>query len=219
MRLRQLTVAGMLVLFAGFARADETWRFAALPEVSGHQAKIVGAPKRAKTEVGDTVVFDGKADGVFVATNPLAGARAFTIEVLFAPASGGYEAQRFVHVQDAAGKRGLLELRTDGRVWWLDTFLRAAESNAAPNLVLIDPTRVHPLDRWYWVALRYDGKRMSSFVNGTKELEGAIEFPPFGDGSVSVAVRQNLVSWFKGAIAEVRFHCDAVAEEKLQRVK
>jgi hypothetical protein len=60
---------------------------------------------------------------------------------------------------------------------------------------------------------------MTSFVNGQQELQGDVEFPGFGDGKVSVGVRQNKVYWFKGAIREVRYHDEALAPEKLQRVK
>lgn len=200
------------------ASAEEVWRFDRLPEVAGHRAKVVGEPKPAKSPDGPAASFDGKADGVFVPSVPIAGAKAFTIEVLFYPQLGGEEAQRFVHVQDKAGKRGLLEVRANDRGWWLDTFLRTGEKWGDKGLVLIDPARVHAAGKWYWVALRYDGQHMASFVNGAKELEGEIAFPPFTDGSVSVGVRQNLISWFKGAIAEVRFHREAVPEEKLQRL-
>ena len=51
-----------------------------------------------------------------------------------------------------------------------------------------------------------------------KELERAAKFERFGPGQTSLGVRQNRVYWFKGAIREVRFHDEAVAVEKLQRV-
>jgi hypothetical protein len=54
-------------------------------------------------------------------------------------------------------------------------------------------------------------------VNGVKEKEGKIVFGPMSDGRTSVGVRLNQVFWFKGSIAEVRFHPEAVAASRLQR--
>ena len=89
--------------------------------------------------------------------------------------------------------------------------------SVADGLPLIDPKKIHPAGRWYWAALRFDGKHMSSFVNGEKELEGDVAFEPMSAGQTSVGVRLNRVFWFKGAISEVRFHPAAIAPEKLQR--
>src|SRR5262249_1100456 len=113
--------------------------------------------------------------------------------------------------------RTMVETRLDGKgSWWLDTFLLWKGTGKA----LIDPQKVHPTDKWYWVALRYDGKMMTSFVNGEKELEGEIAFGPApAAGKVSLGVGQNKVFWFKGAIREVRFHGEALAPAALQRVR
>jgi hypothetical protein len=58
---------------------------------------------------------------------------------------------------------------------------------------------------------------MAHFVDGVKEREAAATFPPFGAGRISLGVRQNRVSWFKGGIREVRFHTIALSPDKLQR--
>ena len=85
---------------------------------------------------------------------------------------------------------------------------------------LIDPKRVHPTNAWYWAAVRYDGKTMTSFLNGAQELEAKdVKFGPLGAGTISLGVRQNKVFWFKGAIREVRFTPAALTPEKLQQVK
>lgn len=208
-----------MVLGTTVLRADEVWTFGDLKRVGGHETKVVGAPKVSAVDGGQVVRFDGAHDGLFVSSIPLAGAKAFTIEVLFAPAEGGPPAQRFFHLQDANGRRALMEIRTDGKGgWWLDTFLRGG-APTDKGLTLIDPKRVHPTDRWFWVALRYDGSHMADFVDGTKELEGRIVYPPLGDGTISIGVRQNQVYWFDGRIREVRFHSRALTDEELQRVK
>jgi hypothetical protein len=84
------------------------------------------------------------------------------------------------------------------------------------NRAMIDKTKLHPADRWCWVALRYDGKQMASFVNGVPELTGPVTFAPMAEGKLSLGVRQNRVFWFKGAVKEVRFTPEALAPEKLQ---
>jgi len=188
------------------------WRLDNMNKVGGNIAEVIGAPK----SVDGAVAFDGVKDGLLVAENPLAGWREFTVEVLFRPGDDAPAEQRFLHVQDTATSRALIETRVDGMgSWWLDTYLMNVGKEGRP---LIDPKKKHPIGKWHWVALRYDGKTMSHFVNGEKEREGTVEFGPMLAGKVSLGVRQNRVHWFKGAIREVRFTPLALAEEKLQRV-
>ena len=207
-----------LAIFNGVLRAQDgaaalVWRVDDVRSIGGHAVEAVGAPHVAE----GALVFDGVKDGVFLPVNPLAGLREFTVEVLFWPAEGGPAEQRFWHAQDAAGSRALLETRLDGKGgWWLDTFLFQSGKEGRP---LIDPRRVHPTNAWHWVALRFDGKTMAHFVDGVKELEGAVEFAPMGEGKISLGVRQNKVYWFKGAIREVRVTPAALPAEKLQRGK
>ena len=209
-----LLVWAAVGLEEGEPPAPTVWRLDAVARVGGGETEVIGAPR----VVDGAVVFDGQQDGIFVPAIPIAGAPQFTIEVLFNPAEGGGEAQRFLHLEDGKTWRALIEIRVNGRGgWWLDTFMRTSETDR--GLALIDPQRVHPTDRWYWVALRYDGRTMAHFVNGVQELEGVAAFVPFGNGKVSLGVRQNKVYWFKGAMREVRFTRAALAVDALQRVK
>lgn len=193
------------------------WRLETPAKVAEHATRVVGEPKAERSTAGAAISFGGVRDGIFVPENPLAGATAYTIEVRFRPAAGGAEAQRFFHLQDERGYRALLETRLDGKGgWWLDTFIQTSETRGS-GVTLIDPAKVHPVDQWYWVALRYDGRVMAHFVEGKKEIEAAGKFVPFSAGSISLGVRQTLVYWFKGEIAEVRFHREAIAEGKMQR--
>jgi hypothetical protein len=89
--------------------------------------------------------------------------------------------------------------------------------SGASRLALLDRTRTHAAGQWHWVALRYDGRRMTSWVDGRQELQGALEFAPMKSGQTSLGVRLNRVYWFKGAIREVRFHPTALAGEALQK--
>jgi hypothetical protein len=205
------------VLLLASARAEEIWRFNAAG-VADRPSTIIGRPQRVDLKDGTALSFDGEHDCVVVPSLPTAGSTSFTIEVLFCPAEGGAEAQRFLHMQDDAGRRALLEIRTNGKGgWWLDAFLRTDPSPDDRGLTLIDPQRVHPTGQWYWVAMRYDGHHLADFVNGEKELERAGQFSALGEGKVSIGSRQNLVYWFKGAIREIRFHREALPADKLQR--
>lgn len=209
-----LGVVVALLLVSGARAAEATvWRLDDAKRVGGNGTEVIGAPR----VVEGAVAFDGVKDGLFVAANPLAGWRAFTVEVLFRPAEGGPTEQRFFHAQDTGAARVMIETRLDGAgAWWLDTFLLKPGNTGRP---LIDASRKHPTGRWHWVALRYDGKTMAHFVNGVKELEGDVVFGPMLEGKISLGVRQNRVHWFKGEIREVRFSPEALPEEKLLRVK
>jgi hypothetical protein len=209
----------LLGLFlAGALRAGEIWRLDNLQRIGGHAVTIEGAPRVVEIGGAKAIGFDGARDGLFVPSIPFAGAKQFTIEVMFSPAEGGLAEQRFLHVQDTNESRALIEVRLNGKGgWWLDTYQWSGGTPTDRGLTLIDPRRVHPTGKWYWAALRYDGRMMAHFVNGEKEIERAGSFRPFGSGQVSLGVRQNKVFWFKGAIREVRFHSVALAEDKLQR--
>ncbi len=204
-------------LFATALSAAETvWRVDNTQMIGGHAVVVVGEPRTTEMAGRKALVFDGVKDGVFVPSIPFANASRFTIEVLFQPFEGGPAEQRFFHAQDSSERRALLETRLDGKGgWWLDTFIVTGAPGS--GVALIDPTRVHPTGRWYWVALRYDGKTMAHFVDGQKESErAAVTFSPFASGQISLGVRQNRIHWFKGVIGEVRFHDVAVPDAGLQ---
>jgi Concanavalin A-like lectin/glucanases superfamily len=225
-----LCAAGMICAFcageyrAGAAESEATalrpapvvWQFDRTAAIAGCPTEVLGAPRVVESAGERFVQFDGVRDGLIVPINPLAGLPRFTIEVLVRPEAGGGVEQRFLHVQDEFGNRVLLEIRlTPEGQWALDTFMLSGAS----RLTLLDRTRVHPAGRWHWVALRFDGHRMTSWVDGRQELEGAVEFAPMKSGQTSLGVRLNRVSWFKGAIREVRFHPGALAGDALQRAK
>ncbi len=124
--------------------------------------------------------------------------------------------QRYFHVEDTAGRRGLLELRMVGAAaWCLDTFLK----NGDAKLTLIDRAKTHPAGRWTWVALRYDGVTASAWVDGVPQGEGTVAFPAMRDGRTSLGVRMDRRSWYRGAIREVRVSREALPAERLQRAR
>lgn len=190
------------------------WRLDDLAAVGGHPAKKIGAPRLVRDAAGAAIFFDGAHDGLVVPANPLRHLRAFTIELLIRPDADGPAEQRFFHVQDTDANRALLELRlTPAGRWALDTFLRCGDS----SLPLLDLTKLHSSAEWHWVALRYDGHRMTSFVDGVRELEGDVTFLSTAAGETSVGVRLNLVHWFKGGIREIRVSPTALPPDQLAR--
>ena len=194
--------------------ASTVWTLRAAARVGGHATQVVGRPEVSGRGVDAALVFDGTGDGVFVPAVPIAGWQSFTIQVRFKPDGSGSAEQRFLHLEDEMQHRVLLETRVHDGQWSLDTFLF---QDAARKLTLLDRAKQHPTDRWYWVALVYDGTQMSHYVDGELELAGEVPFAPMTTGRTSIGVRQNLVSWFKGAIAEVRFTPAALPAQRLAR--
>jgi len=195
--------------------ATTVWTLRNLGKVAGLPTEVIGAPGVTSSGADAGFVFDGRADGVFVPNNPLEGWSAFTIEVRFKPDGTGSEEQRFLHIEDGRKQRVLLETRvTPDKQWALDTFLF---QDAGHRLTLLDRKLLHPTDRWYWVALVYDGRRMSHYIDGVLELEGEVAFAPMTAGRTSIGVRQNRVSWFKGTIAESRFTPAALPPSRLRK--
>ncbi|MEO5998946.1 MAG: LamG-like jellyroll fold domain-containing protein [Chitinophagaceae bacterium] len=99
--------------------------------------------------------------------------------------------------------------------WYLDTFLKNGKTNE--GLTLIDSTKLHEGDNWYWAAMVYDGKKMTTYVNASLELEGDVNFVPMTTGEISLGVRLNKVNWFKGQIKEIRFNPVALEQAALQQ--
>jgi hypothetical protein len=191
---------------------ETVWGADYFPAPGGATAEILGNPRILRDVGGAYAVFGGRSDGYVIPANPLAGWPQFTVEVLFDPDPEGPPAQRFLHIEDSSGNRLTMETRvTPAGQWALDTFLLAGKSSRA----LLDQKRLHPAGRWHWAALRYDGRKMESFVDGQKELEGPVEFAPMKPGRTSVGVRLNRVFWYKGAIREIIFHPVAVADRSL----
>lgn len=190
--------------------APIVWKLESTATIGGHKPEILGTPK----SVDAALQFDGLSDGLIVPVNPLAGWATFTIEVLFMPAADDPAAQRFLYIIDERDSRVSLETRNaDGKSWCLDTYLLGDKDRCT----LRDTTKLHPTGQWTWVALVYDGKTMTHYVNGVKELEREVVFPPMTSGRTSLGVRLDRAYWFKGLIKDVRFCPGVVASEKLQR--
>jgi hypothetical protein len=181
------------------------WKLDNLKKIGGNKVTVIGDPQVVKGPKGKAVQFDGARDGLLLETNPVAGARAFTVEAVIRPDAGGLEEQRWMHIQGpSADSRVMLETRLHGGEWFLDTFVKNGP-RPEDGRTLYDENFKHPVGAWYHVALVYDGATVRNYVDGREELSGPLAVAPLAEGLTSVGVRQNRVYWFKGAISRLRF--------------
>jgi Concanavalin A-like lectin/glucanases superfamily/FG-GAP-like repeat/FG-GAP repeat len=200
---------------------SETWRFDRLDSIGGHATKILGHPQVIDTNLGKALWFDGAQDAVQLDVHPLAGAKAFTLEMIFRPDSGGGVEQRFFHLQEvdpATGSntatRMLFELRViDGR-WAFD----GVAFSGSQSKTLLDRGKVHSLDHWHAGALVYDGRELSNYVDGVRQGAAEVHLEPQGNGRTSIGTRIDLRSYFKGAVYEARMTRRALAPSEFLTV-
>ena len=213
-----LLVLGLSNGLGKLSAADQSpvtvWRLEQTAQVGGHAATVLGEPRVVKEPDGQALYFNGASDGLLIPVNPLEGLEQFTVEALIKPETGGPAEQRFLHVQDGPGNRALMEIRLTDAGWAFDTFLHSEKIQS--KCTLLDRTKLHPADRWTWVALVFAHGHMTHYIDGVKELEGEVAFTPMVAGQISLGVRQNKVYWFKGGIREVRFHTGALGAAELQ---
>jgi len=185
------------------------WILASMTDKKSKGLSLRGKPEIVKCKYGKAVAFNGSTDAIFLEKMPLTGLHQFTIEIIIQPQSGGNFEQRFLHCGEIQGDRVLLELRSTQTDWYFDAFIAVGEQKCT----LIEPKLLHPLDQWYHLAYVIDNGKLETYVNGKKELEGHIVLTPLKGGKTSVGVRQNEVSWFRGAIYNIRFTMDALTPE------
>ncbi len=186
-------------LVAANAKTTE-WIVSDLLRAGGSGISILGKPEIVACKYGNAVQFNGSTDGIFLDMMPLTGLTEFTIEILLCPAKGGNFEQRYFHGGEVRGSRVMMELRSNDSDWYLDAFFKSGDEQKT----LIEPTLTHPLDQWAHVAFVVEQDYQQTFVNGKKELESRIKFRTFAGGKTSLGVRQNQLSWFKGAIYSIR---------------
>jgi hypothetical protein len=227
--LRMLELRVLLFVFVWLAlagggslarlRGEEpvVWRFERLDEVGGKKVALIGKPRIVEALSGKAIEFDGVADGLLVDMNPLAGIRQFTAEIIFRPDANGPKEQRFFHAQeDESTNRLLFETRlTDDNRWFLDTFIQSTDGGHT----LFAEKSLHETGRWHHAAVVVDGREMRHYVNGQQEMATPIRYEPLRAGSTSIGVRQNRVSWFKGAVSQFRVTRRALEPREFLRVE
>jgi hypothetical protein len=199
----------------------ETWFFNQTAAIGGHPTEVIGHPHVIDSPYGKAVEFNGVDDGIFIPVHALAGASAYTWEVIFRPDAGGQEEQRFFHLQEqdpATGKdtmnRMLFEIRIRDGQWCLDSFASSGENNRT----LLNCTALHALGNWYRVTAVYDGKELRNYVDGELQGAGPLELKPQFAGHTSVGVRINKVFYFKGAILMARMTPRALTRDEFLKM-
>jgi len=217
----------LLFLLTLPAHAQQTtWRFDSLTSIANNPTTLVGAPTVVQTELGNAVHFSSPTgvtgDAIFLDTNPLAGASAYTFEVIFRPSSAGLPEQRFFHMQESASQsRRMFELRIHEGKWCLDTvaFSYPTGEKARSGVMLnCDAGHLFPLDRWYAIAAVYDGKVLRAYVNGALQGEIAVDLLPLGPGRTSIGTRIDRRNFFTGDIFLARFTNSALPVAELLKV-
>jgi hypothetical protein len=179
------------------------WKIDNFKKIGGHEVRVAGDPRVVDATAGKSVEFDGKDDALFLDVHPLAGAKQFTVEVIFRPDAEGPAEQRFFHMQENDSENRILfetRLTPDGQ-WFLDTFIKDGER----DYTLFAEKFKHPVGRWYHAAIVVDGAEMRHYVDGKQEMATKAAFQPQRAGKTSLGVRINNVFWFKGAIRTARF--------------
>lgn len=214
-------MAGALALVGADQPAGEIWRFDRLDSIGGHATTVLGHPQMTETPIGPAVAFDGVQDALFLDVHPLAGAKTFTMEMIFRPDAGGGEEQRFFHLQEADPKTGrntasrlMFELRVIEGKWCLD----GVAFSGTESKVLIDRTKLHSLGAWHTLALVYDGHELRDYVDGVQEGAGQVELAPQGPGHASIGTRIDRRSFFKGTVFEARMTPRALAPSEFLTV-
>lgn len=198
-----------------FASDSIIWNVDNLDTIGGFPVTVIGNPKIIESELGKAVEFDGIDDGMFINSNPVAGADSFTVEIVFMPYPGGGAEQRFLHIQQDENNRMLIELRsTNTDQWYIDTFIKSPSSNKT----LVDPANLHPNSQWHVAALVYANGEMRHYIDGELELTGSVNYLKQSTGISSLGVRQNKVSWYKGAIQKVRVSHRALLPTELYKI-
>jgi len=175
-------------------------------DAGGFASKL---PVIINTEYGKAAYFNGINDGFLVKGSPLCNTAAWTLEVIFKPDSSfnSYNLeQRFLHIaqNSTAAERLLFEIRLlKIQKWAFDLYL----SSGKRSLVLLDTIHIatlHTANQWHHVAVVYENKRATTYIDGVRELSDTISFHLPVNTKISIGARQNPRSWFKGAIRLIK---------------
>jgi len=225
MRPGSALTAALLIATSGLAKAQNAhstiWRFDNVDSIGGHPTHVLGHPHVIDSPYGKAIEFNGVDDALFVDVHPLAGASAYTWEVIFRPDADGAQAQRFFHLAevDPAGKdtgnRMLFEIRIVKGEWCLDSFAQSANGS---HRTLLNCDDLHPLGQWYRVTAVYDGKVLRNYVGNEMQGEGELDLVPQGSGHASIGTRIDRRDYFKGAVFEARFTMRALEPEEFLKM-
>lgn len=217
-----LLAANFLAAACAHAGAQEKiWRFDRTDVIGGHKTEVLGHPTVIDSVYGKAVQFGGNGDALIVPEHPLAGAKAFTWEVIFRPDADGAQAQRFFHIAETDPSTGqdtqnrlLFEIRIVDGEWCLDSFA----GNRGQQITLLNCKALHKLGEWYRVTAVWDGKTLKNYVGDELQGEGPLVMEPEGPGRSSIGMRLNKVYPFKGAMLMARMVPRTLPQEEFLKM-
>jgi hypothetical protein len=160
--------------------------------------EMIGSPDMREGEV----FFDGNRDGLFLADYIPESKSSLRIQLDIKPEIGGGFEQRFFHLGHRGGvissARLMIELRSTTKgFWYLDVYY----SNGDTGLALIDENRLFPHGKWYTLEVTVTDQGISGYIDGKLECRSEeVPFLPLPFPGLSLGVRQNLASWYKGGL-------------------
>jgi len=184
--------------------------------IGGFTPTVMGAPTVTGMDAGTAVCFDGTQDGLILGTNPIQGMQRFTIEALVYPEFTGTDDPRLIHIGDpnGTGARLVVQMRADAAGSW---HALIGFTSSAVTTTIEDTTFSHPSNRWYWLAVTYDGQTARVYVNGVLENSDALTFGPLPAGSTSLGARLNGQYYFPGCLRDVEFFNSALPAAQLNK--
>jgi len=184
--------------------------------IGGFAPTVMGAPTVTAMDAGTAVCFDGTQDGLVLATNPIQGMQAFTIEALVFPEFTGVSDVRLIHVGDANANnpRVVMEMRSDVSGNW---HALAVFNWNRTNTTIEDTNNIHPSGQWYWLTITYDGQIARVYVNGVLENSRNLTFGSVAAASVSLGARPTGPFYYPGCMRDVKFFGSALPASQLDR--
>jgi hypothetical protein len=181
-------------------------------------------PLIINTEQGKAAYFNGINDGFLVKGSPLGNSAAWTLEVILKPDSSfnpDHLEQRFLHIAHhaTASERLLFEIRLlKNQQWAFDVYLGSGKT----SLVLLDTIHartLHAATRWHHIAVVYENPRVTTYIDGVRELSDTVSFHLPLDVQTSIGARQNPRSWFKGTIRTIKATPHALAPSEFLKTQ
>jgi hypothetical protein len=203
-----LAVAGAGAVLPATEPVTTVWKIDRTDAIAGQSVEKLGDPRVVDTPKGPAVSFAGGQDGLLLSgPSPLSGATQYTIEALvFVAGSEQEEKQKIIHIQDEKGTRVIIELtQYPGGVWAFEGGSKAYLDEKPVETYITIKGRRYPAGQWFWLALTYDGKQMSAYINGEFFLAKPVDTLPLKSACVTgIGVRATKRDSFRGKIREIR---------------
>jgi hypothetical protein len=190
---------------------------------------IIGYPAWVEGLYGNALDFDGLENGVEIASNPLAGAHALTIQAYINPSSiPDYESSKIFNIalqrQIDGVDRFMLDMLPMGSGWVLSHFMSIDGNRSDPEETILVTGPEHPFDEWYHVAMVFDSVdvdkvKIKHYVNHVLEHEWDYIFGTLNEGGVFIGERyqakgSGIRNYFAGTMDYFILHDKALTPDE-----